>query len=363
MTSNKVVVDHARRRRAGLLAALFVLAGLVALQACRKRSSPGWTEVQSGDPRVDGIFQALRELGLAAALDSLEHQAKQDSTVLRAGHQLAHELGRQAFALSNESDTVIAQCRADFASGCYHGVVEAFLAQHRVVDMGVLEQMCGGAERSPHSGSLFECVHGVGHGVLGAAGGEVAHALRDCDGLSSDALRGSCHEGVFMEAITVAIAGDGHAHGAHAVHHGALTLTPSDPYSPCRQYQGRYGEACWLFQGFLILRSVGFDAGRALRVCDRAPTGWTSRCYQSVGHQLTGLFQRDDHWVIVRCQSGRPDLGSQCAAGAVLARIAEDWSGRRARQFCGEVPRGWRDGCLGAYERRMAALQLRSRGA
>jgi hypothetical protein len=357
--SNKVVVDRTRRRRAGVLAALLVLAGLVGLQAWRKWISPGWTEVHVRDPRVGGIFQALHELGLAAALDSLEHQAKQDSIVLRAGHQLAHELGRQAFAMSNESDTVIAQCRADFASGCYHGVVEAFLAHHRVVDMGALEQICAGADRSPHSGSLFECVHGVGHGVLGATGGEVAHALRDCDALSSDALRGSCHEGVFMEAITAVIAGDGHvsghAHGADAVHHGALTLTPGDPYSPCRQYQGRYGEACWLFQGFLILRSVGFDAGRALRVCDQAPTGWTARCYQSVGHQLTGLFQRDDHWVIVRCRSGRPDLGPQCAAGAVLARIAEDWSGRRARQFCNEVPEGWRDGCLGAYGRRMAA--------
>jgi hypothetical protein len=345
----------------GLLAVLLAVATLVALRATRREGpSPGWTEIRADDPRVAGVFLTLHDRGLAAALDSLERQAAGDSLVLRAGHQLSHALGRQAFASSGGSDTVIARCSPAFGSGCYHGVVEASLAGRRTVDMVALERMCSRSDDSSHSGSFFECVHGVGHGVFGAAGGDVGQALSDCDALSSDALQGSCHEGVFMEAFNAAVAGGqrpaGHDHvGAHASTH--FTVDPDDPYSPCRGYQGAYGEACWLFQGFLILRRVHFDAGEALRTCDRAPEDWVARCYQSVGHQLTGLFQRDDQWVIERCEAGRPGLQAKCGAGAVLARIADDWTGKRARTFCGEVPPTWREDCRSAYERRMEALR------
>jgi hypothetical protein len=362
-------VSSLQRHRLGLPPVLLALGALVALQACRREATATrWSEVAANDPRVVGVFQTLDRHGLTAALDSLEQLAKRDSLVLRSGHQLAHALGRQAFATGGHSDTVIAHCRADFGAGCYHGVVEASLNRHTAVNMSALERMCAATQGRARSGSLFECVHGVGHGVLGAVGGDVSRALHDCDQLGSDALRGSCHEGVFMEAITTAVAGDGHDMGhapgsSHAGHGAGLTLDPGDPYSPCRSFQGEYGQACWIFQGFVILRSVQFDAGRALGVCDHAPRYWASRCFQSVGHQLTGLFQRDDQWVIARCGSGRPEVGAECASGAVLALIALDWSGGRARTFCGEVPGSWQEACRGTYERRMAALQAEPRAS
>jgi hypothetical protein len=347
-----------------LLAVLFALAGIVALQVFHRGAVTSvWTEVGEGDSRVAGVFQALHERGLAAALDSLEHESKRDSLVLRAGHQLAHALGRQAVMAGGGSDTVIAQCRATFSSGCYHGVVEASLGRDGAVDMGTLEHLCAGAGGTGESASLFECVHGVGHGVLGAVGGDVSRALLDCDALRSEPLRGSCHEGVFMEAIATAIGGEQHTKHGHGAGHAdaGLRIDPNDPYSPCRRYGERYGQACWLFQGFIILRSVGFDAGRALEVCDRAPAGWAARCYQSVGHQLTGLFQRDDGWVIDRCRAGHPELEAQCVAGAVIARVAEDWTGGRARSFCGRVPLAWKDECERTYLSRMGALRTRPR--
>jgi hypothetical protein len=304
----------------------------------------------------------MEELGLGAALDSLERLAQRDSLVLRSGHQLAHALGSQAFAQAGNSDTVIAHCRPDFGSGCYHGVVEAALHHDHRVAMDELEHMCGAADPRANQGALFECVHGVGHGVLGAVGGDVSRALLYCDELSSDALRNSCHEGVFMEAIKAAVAGPGHRmhDSLHAGLGAGLVIRPGDPFSPCRGYEGEYGQACWIFQGYIILRSVEFDAGQAFQICDQAPSSWVSRCYQSVGHQLTGLFQRDARWVIDRCRSGRPELGPQCAAGAVIALVAEDWSGRRAVQFCREVPASWQEACRAMYKARISALQSQS---
>ncbi len=114
-----------------------------------------------------GVFHTLEELGLGAALDSLEHLASATvSCSAPATSSLTRWVARPSRHAGN-SDTVIAHCRPDFGSGCYHGVVEASLHHDHRVAMDELEHMCGAAEAEAHPGSLFECVHGVGHGVLG----------------------------------------------------------------------------------------------------------------------------------------------------------------------------------------------------
>jgi hypothetical protein len=148
-----------------------------------------------------------------------------------------------------------------------------------------------------------------------------------------------------MEAINAATGAS--AMGTTHEHHAArpLAIDPADPYSPCRAYHDPYAASCWLFQGFVILRANDFDAGRALRVCDAAPDGRAARCYEGVGHQLTGLFQRGDQWTLGQCAEGAPSLAAHCAAGAALALDAMDWSGSRAARLCAAAPAGWKDAC------------------
>jgi hypothetical protein len=95
----------------------------------------------------------------------------------------------------------------------------------------------------------------------------------------------------------------------------------------------------------VILRANDFDAGRALRVCDGAPDRRAARCYESVGHHLTGLFQRGDRWILDQCARGQPELTPHCAAGATLALNAMDWSGSRAAGLCATAPEEWKETC------------------
>ena len=293
----------------------------------------------------------LHRQGLAVALDSLERRAARDSSMLRDGHQMAHALGREAVAAHGGDASIIRECRPAFASGCYHGVVEASLHAAGRIDMAALERLCVGVDSQGGPGPGYECIHGLGHGVLGAVGYDIGAALHDCDALSTARRAGSCHSGVFMEAITSAMSPSmprgmpphpaGHAHGGMPT----VAMDSTDPYSPCRAFRDPYATSCWLFQGFVILRRNGFDAARALRVCDHAPDGRAPRCYESVGHQLTGLFQQGDRWVLDQCARGRPDLAAHCAAGAVLALDAMDWSGGRAARLCAAAPAEWMETC------------------
>jgi hypothetical protein len=178
---------------------------------------------------------------------------------------------------------------------------------------------------------------------------DVTTALRHCDALARPSWVIACREGAFMEAITAGLEARpdrAHAGGSHGRHAGGgFRIDPADPYSPCDAYDGAQGESCWLFQGFVILRRVSFDAGRALHVCDAAPAARVDRCYQSVGHQLAGLFQRGDAWVIEQCGKGRAERAKACASGAALALASMDWSGTRVMRYCASVPAAWSESC------------------
>jgi hypothetical protein len=334
----------------GSFAAAFLAIGvLVGLGLAR--APAGAAAEGAPDGPLRGLEGVLGRQGLAAALDSLELLAAQDSAVLRDGHQIAHALGRDAVAAHGGDAAIIRECRPVFASGCYHGVVEAALHAAGRIDMVQLERLCVGVEGPAGPGPGFECVHGLGHGILGAHGYDLAATLRDCDALSSPRYAGSCHLGAFMEAISAAVGapmpGGMHMHAAGHAHPATqpLAIDPADPYSPCDGFREPYAPSCWLFQGFVILRANDFDAGRALRVCDDAPDGRAERCYEGVGHQVTGLFQRDDAWILEQCGKGRPDLAPWCAGGAALALDAIDWSGTRAARLCAAAPGAWKDRC------------------
>lgn len=85
---------------------------------------------------------------------------------------------------------------------------------------------------------------------------------------------------------------------------------------PSRPRRWSSAESCWLFQGFVILRYGGFDAAVAVHTCAARTRRACPRCYESIGHQLTGLFQRDAEWTIEQCAKGRPEPAPYCAAGA-----------------------------------------------
>jgi len=311
-------------------------------------SRAGGKRPAAADARTSLLFSTLDAEGLGSALILLEREAATDSVVLREGHQLAHALGRRAAVAHGGDASVIRECRPSFGSGCYHGVVEASVRAGGGIDMSALKKVCLAAGSDDRPGPRYECAHGLGHGTLGALGYDVGATLRQCDALGAG-LDDWCHIGVFMEAITTALRTAmpmQHTHASAGINH--FTIDPADPYSPCDRVEDLYASACWLFQGFVILRSDGFDAAAALQTCDGAPAHRVERCYQSIGHQLTGLFQHDDRWIVDRCALGRADRAQHCAAGAALALTYMDWTGARAAHFCANGPSGWKEACYRA---------------
>ena len=150
----------------------------------------------------DRLDTTIKTEGTEQALSLLEVLTKQDADAEREAHPLVHHIGRQSFTHYGEAATAMSHCRDVFWSGCYHGVLQAYLGSLPVIESHHIVALC-----PPVTGVMdfsfkrYNCLHGLGHGVTLQFHYDVLKSLAYCDFLTNEWDRESCYGGVFMENI------------------------------------------------------------------------------------------------------------------------------------------------------------------
>jgi len=364
---------HALRTRNTLLRLALPLAAMMLASACRGRSQTvqahephepagiDWSQVTSRDLNVASVFLVARDRGVRAALDSLAVLARADSTLELMGHQVAHGLGRYAEARSGYDASVFAQCRPTFFSGCYHGVLEGWLAGHPGAGAASLRGLCSSPAMSRLPPYAFrECAHGLGHGLTAMHAHDLFAALPDCDtALTGELARRECYDGVFMENVvhsqgTAAFeVGDAmverhaHAHGDRRL------LKPGDPRFPCDSVSAVHAPSCWAYQPVVFFSAYGGDLGRILRACDAAPAASAGACWRGIGKQTLGRMAEHPDSVVRVCATAARHA-ADCVAGMVEFYVDQEWKADSALAFCARVPAALRDACFRTVGERVA---------
>jgi hypothetical protein len=361
---------HTLRPRNPFLRLALPLAAMLLASACRGRSQTiheheaagiDWSQVTSRDLDVASVFLVARDHGVRAALDSLAVLARADSQLELMGHQVAHGLGRYAVAQRGYDASVFAECRPTFFSGCYHGVLEGWLAGHPGANAASLRGLCSSPAMSRLPPYAFrECAHGLGHGLTAMHQHDLFAALPDCDvALAGDLARRECYDGVFMENVvhslgTVAFeVGDAMAaHHAHARGDRRL-LKAGDPSFPCDSVDAAHAPSCWAYQPVVFYGAFNGDIGRIVRACDAAPPASAAGCYRGIGKQTLGrMTERPDS--VVRVCAASPRHAADCIAGMVEFYVDQEWKSDSALAFCAHVPAALRDACFRTVGERVA---------
>jgi hypothetical protein len=347
----------------GLLLGVGLTCAAVGLRAgALRRASPpehhrsptsivDWSRVSSRDLDVASLFVTARRSGVRAAMDSLDALAGRDSALALLGHAVAHGLGRFAVAERPDDRSLFGQCTAAFNSGCYHGVLEGYLAapgEHPPVER-LCDAVSGGGQ-PPYA--RRECAHGMGHALMGVNGGNPEPSLRGCDRLAEPEERSDCWEGVYMEDLLratdapVVNAGDS-AVARHARGHGAR------PAGRCDQVAPTYRAACWAYQPVALLGANGGDAVRTLKACRAAPDrAARESCWSGFGKQTAGRIPNRPDTLGVLCAADGSDAEAACLDGAVEYHVERRWSAEPGRAFCESVPAPAQPTCfasLGAH--------------
>src|SRR6185436_3872923 len=302
--------------------------------------------------------------GVAGAVAILDTLSRDDRDVSRRAHEYAHGIGIAAYTRYPDIVSTFTACGDRAASGCRHGFIQGYFEARRQVTTPEIEAFCRPfKEPSATRWILFQCVHGMGHGLAMFYDHNLPQALAMCDQLGDAWDRESCYGGAFMESDMNAIAPHhpaselaAHSHHGHAAFQA---IDPADPLYPCSKMEDRNLRACFEIPTPVILYLNHGVIGAAARTCDRAVVPMRDDCYRSLGRDITSYSLRDPEESARLCGLGSAEYQPACYVG--VAKVLVDWTAStgNAFTFCGIVAARSAAGltaCYGAVGEQIAAL-------
>ncbi len=252
-------------------------------------------------------------------------------------HQLSHVIGRAAGAKYQDVGEAYTQGDNFCWSGYYHGVIEEISEKLGDGLIPQLNSICDGPKKeNQYSFFHYNCVHGLGHGLMVIEGAELFVALKGCDHLVDQWERTSCHGGVFMENIM---------NSQNPDHHTEY-IKQDDPMYPCTAVDEVYKEQCYLMQTSHALTVVGRDFSKVFQLCATSAGGHEATCYQSVGRDASGSTASDQVKTRELCMLGHSvDARRNCVIGAVKDFISYHHSDIQAQKFCESLDIAYKQTC------------------
>jgi len=319
---------------ADLLGSGPVLADAGAMRDYCASASPGGSacfesalaRLLQSDGNLTHVFRVLDELSVG------------DQTLQLEQHNIAHSLGRVALSVIGNVTSAMQQCPDGMASGCVHGVLETYFGNQATVDATTVRGICG----EPQDGSaggfrVFNCLHGLGHGLDLYAGHDWFRALQLCDGLGGSWSQQSCYGGVFMENIVAdqdALRG-GHIHNHDVADPVYPRLNDSDMNFPCDVVAAKYLMSCYLLQTSVVFHFHPNDWAAGFAMCQAAPVDDKWICDESMGRDVSGATVRNGTRTLATCATGPDeDARDHCLIGAVKDYLNTDAAMQSGVDLC-----------------------------
>jgi cytochrome c553 len=331
--------------------AAFVGAGRSSGKAVAKPFAPNGTRLSDcRDGKVACLEQAFGNLtfkeGPKAALAQLQVTLQTNRAVQVDCHRIAHQMG--SAALARFKDRVAPAFIAGnpiCASGYYHGIIErAFLGQPNARLATVARQLCSDPQINAQRFLAYQCIHGLGHGLMIYTGYDLPGSLKTCDELQTGFDRVSCTGGVFMENFNS-------SYGVTSKY-----LRPNDPIYPCDAVAERHKLYCYLLVTANILRVTGGNLTATARACLRSERDWVSTCYESFGRDVSGIAGKDAGRAIASCRLAAAHEGD-CIYGVSREIVNADAAGTRGGRFCARTSRRFRERCYAGVGSVLASIE------
>lgn len=295
------------------------------------------SECGTGDRRCyeQAFGNLANRRGPKVALERFERTIRTDPAVEADCHPIAHTIGGGALLhYRGNVGKAFAAGSVACGSGYYHGLLEWKLAGVSERDVvHVARGVCADPAIRVSAFNYYQCVHGLGHGLMLYTGYDLPGALGLCHGLATSFDQVSCTGGVFMENQTS-------SYGIRS-----KWLKADDLIYPCNFVAARDKLYCYLLVTSQILPRVGWDWDETTRWCRLSDRGWVSYCFQSYGRDASGQARQNPERIIVICRHAG-DMERECIFGAVRDILNNDSSDLRARRLCESVPLKHRAYCF-----------------
>ncbi|MEK7193441.1 MAG: hypothetical protein AAB652_01485 [Patescibacteria group bacterium] len=280
----------------------------------------------------------VQKNGVKEAFVDLRSRYGESAYVKSQCHPITHVIGRVAAEESPDVASAYAKGDSFCWSGYYHGVMEGIIG--KIGRETLTAQMNGICkvlrDKEPYIFDHYNCVHGLGHGVMAITNDELFDSLKYCENLTDSWERSSCAGGVFMENIII----DGK-------NHTTKYLKLSEPLYPCTAVSEEHKTSCYLMQTSYILKAVGYNFGKVFEWCGKADSNYIDICYQSLGRDASGQSISNVEKTKTTCMLGKDERQqSNCVIGAVKDFVSYFHSDKQARELCAALPENLEPVCI-----------------
>ena len=233
------------------------------------------------------------------ALDLFDKDIKTPGPIERDCHRIAHAIGAGALSHfhGNVGQAFVAG-RPSCTSGYYHGILErAFLGVDQSKLGSSARKFCASPEVRKSEFIAYQCVHGLGHGLMIYTGYDMPLSLHTCDKLASGWDATGCTGGVFMENYQSS--------------YGIVSrwLKAKDLIYPCNSVAEKYKFYCYDLVTARILPKVNYNWKKAAAWCRKSEKNWVKVCFQSMGRDASGFTRLDPPAIIKICGNAKDMAG------------------------------------------------------
>ena len=202
--------------------------------------------------------------------------------------------------------------------------------------LGKLNQICDGTEtKGKYSFYHYNCVHGLGHGLMVVYENELFTSLDVCTRLDDEWEQESCYGGVYMENVMAETNPD----------HSTKYLKSDEPLYPCTAVEDKFKHSCYMMQTSHALVVVGQDYGKVFELCSTVGQH-EATCYQSLGRDASGSTSSDIERTRALCMLGPSQAAREnCIIGAVKDFISYHHNDQQARLFCRSLENSLKNTC------------------
>ena len=319
--------------------------GLDVLSGAAPENVEDCTELTVGKPNCyrDYFAEVMRTEGADVAVAEIAALSATDDHVARDCHQVVHDLGNDAAEHYGDIGLALTYEGSACWSGYYHGVVEYAISQFEGTELfDEMPGICTAAAEEPYSFTHYNCVHGLGHGVMLNLDWDLFGAIPYCEALPDNWELSSCVGGAIMENVV-------------ANQQGQQTdLRTDDLVYPCNVIAEKYVDECFAMQTSWMLYNLGYadeNFAEAFAICDGVRTDMVDNCYRSMGRDISGSSLLEVSRIVRLCSLGAPDYQEECYVGASLNAVYNDHDTRMATALCQAIPARMQEACYAARDR------------
>ena len=235
--------------------------------------------------------ELLARLSPKEILASFEAQESSPEIFSRC-HEVAHYVGRAAYAEAQSVPLAYEQCTSACHGGCYHGVMEEYLKEKNVslvqVDDAAVSHeiygVCGSESDHKIPRTYWECFHGIGHALMFVTDSNLLRSLRLCDTLSGQGQIEACWSGVFME----------NSSSSTNLDHPSKYIDADDPMYPCTILDQKYLKLCYQYQSSYFAEITHWQWEDTINLCRQVPMEYREGCFHIIGTNQVGYTQDND---------------------------------------------------------------------